>query len=125
MFDTKKQRGIGIAVVGLAVVLAAFVVDLVGERLVQGDAEVAAQELEAVLDRFESVADVQLAMANGELGLPEGSSLRFVDSLHVVALQEVRTLTEVRCVRVEASAPGVESTLRIDQTVVSRGLCDR
>lgn len=125
MFDTKQQRGAALAVIGVLLVLVGSALGWAADRLVEDEAKTTAQELEAVFERFESVADTQLAMAVGDLDLPAGASFRFVDGVQAVAFQEVRVLTGVRCVRVTASAPDVDSALQIDETLVSRGSCGR
>ena len=123
MFETKQQRGAALAVVGVLLALIWSALGWAGSHFVEDEVTAAAQELEAAFDRFESVADTQLAMAVGDLDLPAGSSFRFVGNLQAVVAQEVQVLAEVRCLRVTASAPDVDSPLRVDETLVSRRSC--
>lgn len=123
MFDTTQQRGRAIAVVGVVAALCSFALGAIGERLVEAEAAVAAGELEAVLDQFDSVGELIFAMAGDGLGVPAGASVAVVDDQHAVAWMEVRALAETRCVRVASSAAGVDGELRIDETLVLRRPC--
>ena len=125
MLDTRQQRGMAITTVGLALAVVAHGMGELGQRLVGAESEAAAQELVDVVLGFGSVADLQLAMATGDVDLPAGASLGFDDGLQVVASKEVSALTEIRCVRVEASAPDVDSALQVDATAVFHRPCGR